>query len=539
MHKSLLAATSDYFHVMFLGMMAESRQDAVDLKGVTASGLQQVLDFLYSGQLALQYDNLADVINTADHLQVDSALVVCSRYIIAQLTFTNAEEFLAIADTYSLTMVLSHWEDMIFQNFSEFSQCDVCLKLDADKMANLLTSDRLKISSEYKLLKCLSKWFLYDPMRYSTGSEKILAHIRFPLMSKQELASLRDCDIIMKCPHSTRLVDVGNRYHVTSRAQPLINELSTIRSEKSSLVLVHGTSHMPLQITAYNSQSKQFYRLFSDVNGSRDCRVVVVDNFMYICRIMDCGGGTLMSALFRFDPRHLTKQDLNPMRTLRLDFAMLAHRQHLYVFGGSTERFTILDCVECYNTATDEWQVLSELPSATHSLAAVVSMDLIYLSGGVSGRDRQSMNTFVCYDPVARSWDQQPGFFYARRLHDMVAHNDNIYIFGGIPKPGVLMNGNIPIERFSHKTNQWTILSSTLYGRSLGHYINYEGLILSLGHEYQEALDYEVWHYDDASDKWTNYAKGPQKMSLTSAICAQLKVNFHDEKIAAKFIKEA
>ena len=69
-HKVLLAATSDYFRVMFGGVMAESKQDSVDLKGVTADGLQHIIDFIYSGELGLHLDNLTEIINTASHLQV-------------------------------------------------------------------------------------------------------------------------------------------------------------------------------------------------------------------------------------------------------------------------------------------------------------------------------------------------------------------------------------------------------------------------------------------------------------------------------------
>ena len=46
-HKALLAATSDYFRVMFGGVMAESKQNTVDLKGVTADGLQHIIEFIY------------------------------------------------------------------------------------------------------------------------------------------------------------------------------------------------------------------------------------------------------------------------------------------------------------------------------------------------------------------------------------------------------------------------------------------------------------------------------------------------------------
>ena len=56
-HKSLLAATSDYFRVMFGGMMAESQQNTVDLKGVTADGLQHIIDFIYRYSLSFSSHN--------------------------------------------------------------------------------------------------------------------------------------------------------------------------------------------------------------------------------------------------------------------------------------------------------------------------------------------------------------------------------------------------------------------------------------------------------------------------------------------------
>ena len=92
----MLAATSDYFRVMFSGAMAESKQDVIDLKGVTAEGLHHIIDFIYSGEIALTLSNLQEVIHTASHLQVMSALDLCSSYIKSLLTFDNAQDFLAL-----------------------------------------------------------------------------------------------------------------------------------------------------------------------------------------------------------------------------------------------------------------------------------------------------------------------------------------------------------------------------------------------------------------------------------------------------------
>jgi hypothetical protein len=293
-----------------------------------------------------------------------------------------------------------------------------------------------------------------------------------------------------------------------------------------------------MQVTAYNHAAALFYKLYSNVNGSRDCRVASIDNFAYICRIVDFGGGTLMSSLYRFDPRHLEGQELRPMRILRLEFSLVAHGSCLLAFGGSTEQFAILDSVEKYDVRQNTWEELLPLPSPTHSLASVSHQGKVYLSGGVSGQERQTTSSVWCFDPAALSYQPLPPLLYARRLHEMVALADRLLVLGGIPKQGAPLYGQIPIESFSLATQQWTMLSSTLSGRSVGHYINFEGQILALGHEHSTATEDEIWTFDPDLDDWFRYARTPQRMSLNSAMCTTLWVNFNDEKVCRNFIKE-
>lgn len=65
-----MAACSDYFRVMLTGFMKESREEFVELKGVTAGGLKVVVDFAYTGRLELTTDNVQEVLSAASHLQV-------------------------------------------------------------------------------------------------------------------------------------------------------------------------------------------------------------------------------------------------------------------------------------------------------------------------------------------------------------------------------------------------------------------------------------------------------------------------------------
>ncbi|XP_052057617.1 kelch-like protein 9 [Mytilus californianus] len=536
-HKAMLAATSDYFRVMFSGTMAESKQDMIDLKGVSAEGLFHIIEFIYSGEIALTLLNLQEVVHTASHLQVMSALDLCSSYIKSLLTFENAKDFLSIANTYSLYEVLKHWHNLILSNFYDFAKTKLFVELDSSDLIDYISDDKLRTSSESKLFKILDIWFRSNPSSIASGvALRVLNHIRFGLMTELELSTVQESEVIKRCVGSIQNVLKGFKFHTDCRkGHPVIDESCIIRHSRPALILVHyGSSHQPFQITSYDPRTEQFYSLFSDLNGSRDCRINVIDNFTYICSIVDFGGGTLMSSTFRFDPRHLVGQDLPPMRKLRLDFALVADKECLYVFGGSNEQYAILDSVECFNVKTNTWSDLPPLPSAVHSLAAEVYGDKIYLSGGVSSHDRQATNTFISYSPGSRKYDSMRGMFYARRVHEMVAFKGKMYVFGGIPRRGVPLHGQIPIEYYDFETNQWNMLSSTLSGRSIGHYIVFENEILSLGHEHQNAKENEIWVYNPDCDSWKNYAKAPQRANLTSAICCQMQVNFDDEKVVKK-----
>lgn len=506
---------------------------------MSADGLQHVLDFIYSGEMQLHLDNLTEIINTASHLQIQSGLDLCSSYIISLMTFENAEDFLSIADTYSLEKVLEHWDHMIQSNFYEFSQTQHFLKLPTESLVKHLSKDSLRITSEYKLFKCVEKWFFYNNTRITSAGLTVLSHIRFPLMSLTELESIQESEVIKLCP--MQFIPKGPRFHADCReGHPVIESVSNIRSDVPCLVFVHyGSSYLPFQMTAYDTETKVFYRLFSDVNGSRDCRLAVVDNFVYICRVVDFGGGSLMSSVFRFDPRHLCGQELRPMRRLRLDFALVAVGKFLYVFGGLTEQYAILNSVERYNVLTNTWEDLPPMHAATHSLAAIKYQDKIYLTGGqvMLGPARQAMNTFICYHTTSRHYESKPGMLYARRLHDMVLVGEKLYVMGGIPRTDIPLHGQIPIEYYSHISNQWTLLSSTLSGRSVGHYIFFDNKVLSLGHEHHNATEDEIWSYSPDSDTWERHIKAPQRMSLTQAMCVQLYVNFFDEKVSKLVLK--
>ncbi|XP_029012770.1 zinc finger and BTB domain-containing protein 17 [Betta splendens] len=74
-HKAVLAACSVYFRTLFL-----DQKDVVHLDISNASGLGQVLEFMYTGKLSLSPQNIEDVLAVANFLQMQEIVNACSAY---------------------------------------------------------------------------------------------------------------------------------------------------------------------------------------------------------------------------------------------------------------------------------------------------------------------------------------------------------------------------------------------------------------------------------------------------------------------------
>ena len=434
--------------------------------------------------------------------------------------------------------MVEHYEEKVLHNFEDFSQTEQFLNLTADQLSRYMSHNALQIRSERILYDLLGKWLLHSTDRLE-NIEPLVKCIRFALLSEQQLQELQNHWISKRFLSTVKsYLAEGVKYHADAKmGHPWPTYSTKLRSNHTSLLLVHqGTAFHPFEVTGFDHTEMKFYQLVTDISGSRDCRVGSVDNYVYICRVVDCGGGTLMNSLLRFDPRHLSIQELTPCRRLRIDPALVAKDKWLYILGGTNENYSILDSVECYDVRSNTWMDLSPLPTPTHSHAACTLGEYIYVSGGVSGQEQQPTTTLLTYHPSSRSWETRPSMHNSRRLHEMVALQNKLYVLGGIGTHSFHQQTQIPIEVYDPEAAQWTMLSSTLAGRSIGHFIAFQGDILSIGRELYEAAEEDIWSYDVKSDTWKLYTKAPKRTRLPVALCTKVYLNFYEEKVGPRLV---
>ena len=109
----------------------------------------------------------------------------------------------------------------------------------------------------------------------------------------------------------------------------------------------------------------------------------------------------------------------------------------IYAIGGAIAENRIvqqLPIVEMYDPATDQWTRLNDMPISTNNMSASVVNDKIYVVGGVNfraGNQFVSVAHVQMYDPKTDQWTPQASMLTPRHNLDTSVVDGKIYAIGG------------------------------------------------------------------------------------------------------------
>lgn len=126
---------------MFTDAMKESRQKEVSLNGVTALGIELLLNYAYTSKLELNLANVQDVLSAASHVQMDAVVEGCENYLQTQLDIENCVDLVTIAETYSLEKLRRKCYRFICEHLYEFSVTNEINRLSWNQLEQTLSCD--------------------------------------------------------------------------------------------------------------------------------------------------------------------------------------------------------------------------------------------------------------------------------------------------------------------------------------------------------------------------------------------------------------
>ncbi|XP_046392448.1 kelch-like protein 18 [Ischnura elegans] len=352
-HRIVLAAAVPYFHAMFTTDMVECHQKDITMKGIDAIALEALINFVYSGRIAIDHLNVQSLMVGASFLQLTEVRDACADFLSKRLHPQNVLGIKSFADALLSFGLVRAADDFIHEHFSDVSKGDEFLSLEPNALIELIKRDDLRVSSEEQVFEAVMSWVKKDPETRSSSLPSLLVHVRLPLLSPRYLADHVAKEDLIRRSHECRdLVDEARDYHLMPERRSLVKEART-----------HPRCGSP-----------------------------------FIDHIFAVGGltksGDSLSTVESYDPTVGRWSMSVPMRMLRSRVGVGVMRGQLYAFGGYNGSVR-LSTVEAFNPVESRWKRVPSMHCKRSAVGAASLDDRLYVCGGYDGI--ASLNSVECY----------------------------------------------------------------------------------------------------------------------------------------------
>ena len=161
-HRTVLAASSEYFLKMFTVEMKEKYSKEVPMKTVTSAAMSEILNSIYTLEISFSNDNISDILHGASLMQFPSSVEAAERYLKQVIKLENCFWFrdLVIAHPFE------NLKDIIFSFFlthiEEAASLPEFLNLSQQELHPLFASNHLLITKEENVFEIVVKWMMED-----------------------------------------------------------------------------------------------------------------------------------------------------------------------------------------------------------------------------------------------------------------------------------------------------------------------------------------------------------------------------------------
>ncbi|GFR74350.1 kelch-like protein 29 [Elysia marginata] len=421
-HKIILASASPYFHTRLFTGRRESPIDKIFVTNVSRCIMEDVIDFIYTGECAIGCDNAEEILSSAALFQIPSLHDMADLYLSENVDTGNCLRLFKISSKTgsSLTLEQSKW--VVLNHFVSLYSTPMFKQLSCKELITILSSSELVAPAEEDMVtNAVISWLEADRAKRRSMLSEILRHVKIPKDRKEYIKQVLEIDPIAKkdvvCQRLMRRV---KRSAETSLLECINKNLEAQAHamKDDSVVFIGGIItednkfKCKQQVLAFNMEFRKFYPLASLPMGCDSG----VASCVYGDDIFVSGVGEGRHGLIRYVSQQNLWRVLAPMMLGRRGHVMVAHEGSLYVLGGMVDHLVdgnkrITASIERYDIKRNRWQQVGDMPEGVWGASAVVHGAKIVTFGGYqSSRDNptSSVQTLDIHTGLARVSSQLP-----------------------------------------------------------------------------------------------------------------------------------
>ncbi|XP_043928544.1 kelch repeat and BTB domain-containing protein 3 [Protopterus annectens] len=448
-HRCVLAAGSDFFRAMFEVDMRERDNGSVMISSLSPKAVKAFLDFAYTGEIAINDDNVEMLFQLSSFLQVSVLSKACSDYLVKTLDLTNSLQLLSIAESYGSARLYDQALQFVQQHFSLLLKSSEFLEMNIGMLEKCLEADELNVPSEEVVLRTILQWVNHDidsRLKHLPNLLKLTRLHQLPVETLQEF--LQSENLLMN--NTTCFKAMTEVAHSLEELGGLFPDARPSTTEK--YILVHKTEEKEkLHSTfCYNIETDRWKELSStNIRDLPGCSLASFGEKLFMTG--GCKGSCCRAVRLHItEPNHDASDETWCYCPLKNDFFLVSHMKNprtmhasvrilnqLLVIGGKTRGGrnirSLLD-VESYDPITKEWKLVNSLPRGIYYPEACACKHIVYVLGSeleISDVYNPSLDCFFAYDSISGHWSElvaEFGQFFHATLIKAVPVNHTLYI---------------------------------------------------------------------------------------------------------------
>ena len=465
-HRNVLSAASPFFAKLLQSDMKEKDEGIIRFKEISASVMEDVLEFIYTGSIEInEEENAKELMAATDYFLLTCLKTVCGRFLEKQMSISNCISTFYFAEKYQCEELISNSRKFTHDNFASVAELDEFLNLEAGEVERWISSDDICVAAEEDVFKIIQRWIEQSKTERAAKFEALFRHVRLVFVSRDyllvdvvtnqfvrenfsclrrvsdaiELVSCASEDTLMQSPgkriETHGIVVRGGKY-----------TCCYLPEQNSWKRLADGLSENAEQMIKFRDQlysfpeyskAEKYDPIFNswarlDMAISCNVSVVLVRGQIYALEI-NCRSNE--STVKRYDVELYSWQTISSCEGSRVSSCVVGAGNCLYVCSGGkffeTQVILIYDGkAERFDTVEDKWESIADMQQHRGHAFGVAAQGKIFIAGGLD-RNRQVSKTCEVYNVATNEWHFIANLNFPRILGSMVCLNETLYVLGG------------------------------------------------------------------------------------------------------------
>ena len=496
-HRNVLSAVSPFFVKLFQSEMKEKEEGIIRFEEISASILESVLEFIYTGHLMIINErNAKDLIIAADFLLLVCLKTFAGRFLEQRLSNSNCISTFYFAEKYQCEELVAKTRKFIYDNFASVAQSDEFLNLGAEEVKTWISSDEICIAAEEDILTIIQTWIEKNESNRKAQFEELFCHVRLVLVSRDILLDFV-CNKLVKENHCCLRKVWDAMELITSASEDALMQSPRKRLETNVIVACGGNYTF-----CYLPEKNEWKRL-SDTFSKKlnhKSEMIKFRDQLYIFP----GNHELAE---RYDPVFNSWGSLRGIRRSQTKRVAVVRGQ---IYGINIDRRNGKSTIERYDVGLWSWQsILSSPEGCRHDACVIAAGNFLYVLGGTPLRDYRYVKKGERFDTVQNKWEEIADMQQERSCAFGVATQGKIFVAGGEKRS---YDYSETCEVYNISTNEWQLFGNLNVPRLWGSMVCVNGTLYVLGgsrYRDEEAFVYMVESYDPIMKKWTQRASIP------------------------------